>query len=288
MRKRGALEYVYIRGALEYIFKCAMSAVLLAVVLSSSWWLLPPRLTASPSSFLRIPAAGDALQPSCPLGSSRSCLLRLRGGAGGRLYVTDADLTRAGIDPDFDPEFWEYENWPAIQRSKKETPDLPEPLWSWLTEPAAEQGDGEDGTLTPLQHAVMLAQKPHTFHPIEELKKNHLVEVLGIAFDGTFDNETTTIMQIRLSIERADYHALRRSMHNACELPFWTKRLDEAFNIGRRIMEYLYPKEDSRFHLKDSPESGRQWVPREELYGLRAPIPERLAETGVFVCRNFR
>jgi hypothetical protein len=202
--------------------------------------------------------------------------LRLRGG--GRLYVTKADLERAGIDPDYDPSRWEYENWGALQRSKKELPDLPEPLFSWLTEPAADQGDSSD-ELTPLQHATMLAQKPHTFHPIEELKKNQLVEVLGIAFDGTFDNETTSIMQIRLSIERADYHALRRAMHNAAELPFWTQRLDQAFNIGKRVMADLHHKEDYRFHLTETPEAGKHWVTTEQLYGLRAPIPPRLAET---------
>lgn len=206
----------------------------------------------------------------------RDCILRLRGG--GRLYVTDTDLKRAGIDPNYDPELWEYENWGAIQRSRKEMPDLPEPLWSWLNDPVAEQGD-LDTELTPLQHATMHAQQPRTFHPIEELQKNELVEVLGIAFDGTFDNETTTIMQIRLSIERADYHALRRSMHNAAELNIWTDRLDEAFHIGHRVMSELHRKEDYRFHQTVRPRVGRIWVTTEDLYGLRVPIPQRLAET---------
>ena len=216
----------------------------------------------------------------CALDATQTCRmwhgLRLRGG--GHLYATRADLVRAGIDPDFDPEEWEYENWAAVQRSRKEVQDLPEPLWSWMTEPVAAQGDSED-ELTPLQHASILAQRPLTFHPMENLKRNELVEVLGIAHDGTFDNETTTIMQIRLAIERADYHALRRSMHNAAELPFWTQRLEEAFSIGRRVMDEIYRKEDYRFHQVTTGEAGRHWVTTEELYGLRAPIPPRLAET---------
>jgi len=252
----------------------------LILVLLAAWFFPSSSRLSSMPTFRDLGSFGAGLQSVAVVRDRppmlRDHILRLRGG--GRLYVTATDLKNAGIDPDYDPELWEYENWGAIQRSKKEMPDLPEPLWSWLNDPVAEQGD-EDNELTPLQHATILAQQPRTFHPIEELKKNELVEVLGIAFDGTFDNETTTIMQIRLSIERTDYHALRRSMHNAAELDFWTDRLEEAFNIGRSVMEELHRKEDYRFHQTVTPQAGRIWVTTEELYGLRVPIPPRLAET---------
>jgi hypothetical protein len=255
---------MYFSRAAAYVLVCVL------VVASNHPFTFPSQ------SLALLSGAAAGAHAAGPCGMRRPCPLRLRGG--GRLYVTRADLIRAGIDPDFDPETWEYENWGAVQRSKKEVVDLPEPLWSWHTEPAAEPGDDSD-ELSPLQHASILAQNERMYHPREDLKKNQLVDVLGIAFDGTFDNETTTIMQLRLAIERADFHALRRALHNAAELPFWTERLDEAFNIARRVLPELYGKEDSRFHLTYSPEQGRHWVVREDLFGTRVPIPPRLAET---------
>jgi len=215
---------MYFSRAAAYVLVCVL------VVASNHPFTFPSQ------SLALLSGAAAGAHAAGPCGMRRPCPLRLRGG--GRLYVTRADLIRAGIDPDFDPETWEYENWGAVQRSKKEVVDLPEPLWSWHTEPAAEPGDDSD-ELSPLQHASILAQNERMYHPREDLKKNQLVDVLGIAFDGTFDNETTTIMQLRLAIERADFHALRRALHNAAELPFWTERLDEAFNIARRVLPAL-------------------------------------------------
>ena len=202
-------------------------------------------------------------------------MLRLRGGR--LLYVTDTDLKRAGIDLEYDRELWERQNWAKIQR-RRELPDVPEPLWSYVTNPVADQGEESD-ELTPLQHATMLAQREVSFLPHEDLQRNQLVEVLGIPFDGKFDNETTVLMQIRLAIERADYRSLRRAIHNAAELPFWTPQLDRAFEVGHLVMAEIQRKEDYRFHRVDTTEHGRHWVTTEELYGLRVPIPPRLAET---------
>ena len=203
-------------------------------------------------------------------------VLRLRGGR--RQYVTPADLRRAGIDPDFDPRAWEYEDWGAVQRSRRLLPGMPEPLFSWVMEPGADEGD-ESEEITPYQHATMLAQMQRIYLPHEELHKGEFVSVLGIAFDGTFDNETTVIMQLRLSMERADFHALRRALHNAAELPFWTSQLDAAFELGNRVLVHLHRKEDSRLHHVITPKDGPHHVTTEELCGLRAPLPPRLAET---------
>jgi len=162
----------------------------------------------------------------------------------GSLYVTKEDFVRAGVEYDSDASEHE-QDWGGVWNAKRD-------LW--------EPEEAED----PDMQALL------TDEPV--LKRGRKVAVMGLAFDGTFDEETTSLMQMRLAIERADHDCLKAALHNAAELDEWTERLDEAFHLGRMVLNELTRKEDFRVFFQKEEDTGVVLpVLSEDILGYRHP-----------------
>eukprot|EP00960_Hanusia_phi_P069845 767177-Hanusia_phi.AAC.2 len=110
------------------------------------------------------------------------------------------------------------------------------------------------------------------------LEPGKMLDVLGIKFDGTFDNETTSIMQIRIAIERAHYGSLRRAVHNACQIP-WTQRMYDAVKVAHEAAKILERKVEPSVLWDYNKTHGVEMVHTLKKLGPRTTVPEGLANT---------
>ena len=117
----------------------------------------------------------------------------------------------------------------------------------------------------------------------KDLEKNQTYEVGGLDYGQGYDEEVTTLMMIRLAIERADLQLLLKAMHNAEVVEesqkIWTERLQEAYDIGLEVEKELWKKNLPRSVRRDSEEHGLVYMTPEEAHGPRFPIPDALAKS---------
>lgn len=117
----------------------------------------------------------------------------------------------------------------------------------------------------------------------EELEGNRTYEVCGLDYNQGYDEEVTTLMMIRLAIERADLHLLHKAMHNSEVIEeskqIWTERMQEAYDIGLEVEKELWKKNLPRVVRCDDDDHGMVYLPAEEVHGPRFPIPEALKDS---------
>lgn len=164
---------------------------------------------------------------------------------GGSKYATMEDFRRAGVE--YNEEG--IVNWGKLWRSRK---------WE---EPEPSDSDNLD---------------------VHEGIQGVRYKVCGLNYNEGYDDEVTTLMMIRLAIERANYDELIKAMHNAEQLDEadWTDRVEEAYKIADGVQQELWKKAAPRMTVLEDEEYGSFIVTQEQKNGYRVPIPPALRETG--------